>query len=83
MHRVDEDQRIDGDPLWIRARGEKCYFDEIAYGGGPLIGAGGGLIDTHLPRNQRQFPFPFSILSLTYHQRAALSVFSPRYGRWA
>ena len=36
MHLVDEDQRIDGSTRASSADAQKCYFDEIVYGGGAL-----------------------------------------------
>ena len=50
MHRVDEDQRIDG-IQGFQARGAKMLFWYcFARAGGPLIDAGGGLIGKPLPR---------------------------------
>ena len=50
MHRVDEDQRIDADPLGFRARGAKnAILMKLCVAGGALIGVGGGLIGAPLP----------------------------------
>ena len=54
MHRVDVDQRIDGDPLGFRARGAKMSLYEIVHGGGGLDRRWGGL-DRYTPTYSLQY----------------------------